>query len=183
MNSPLMPKATAAWLIKNTTLTFEQIASFCELHNLEVQSIADGETASLITEENPIVNGELTREEITKCEKDPNAQLQMLQTHQITVQPSKRKHPRYTPIARRQDKPDAIMWVLKNYPDLSDNQMIKLLGTTKVTISAIKNREHWNTPNIRARDPVLLGICSQVALNEAIQTIKTPPNKQKTTTE
>ncbi len=177
MTAPLMPKATAAWLIRNTTLTFEQISDFCNMHTLEIQSIADGEAGSQVIEENPIVNGELTKEEISRCEQDPNAKLQIIEHKQSVSKTSKKQNARYTPIARRQDKPDAIMWLIKNYPDIKDNQIVKLLGTTKNTIYAVKHKEHWNTSNIRPRDPVLLGLCSQVELNKVTNSIKPAENK------
>lgn len=171
MNAPLMPKATASWLIRNTSLTFEQIGKFCDIHVLEIQSIADGEIRSQVVEENPIINGELTAEEIKRCEQDPSTTLKIIESKQIKIKNLK-KNARYTPIARRQDKPDAIMWLLKNYPDIKDSQITKLLGTTKATIYSVKHKEHWNSDNIRPRDPVLIGLCSQVELNKVINSIK-----------
>lgn len=165
---PLMPKATAVWLIDNTTLSFEQIAEFCGLHPLEVQGIADGEVATGIQGLDPINNHELTREEIERCEGDTSARLRAAKTD--LPQPKRRtKGPRYTPVAKRQDKPDAIAWLLRHHPELKDSQIVKLVGTTKNTIAAVRDRTHWNTPNIRPRDPVLLGLCNQTDLNAAVE--------------
>ena len=165
---PLMPKATAVWLIDNTTLNFDQIAEFCGLHPLEVQGIADGEVAAGIQGLDPINNHELTREEIERCEADPKARLKKSKTD--LPQPKRRtKGPRYTPVAKRQDKPDAIAWLLRHHPELKDSQIVKLIGTTKSTIAAVRDRTHWNTPNIRPRDPVLLGLCNQTDLNAAVE--------------
>jgi hypothetical protein len=163
-----MPKATAVWLIDNTALTFEQIAEFCDLHRLEVQGIADGEVAVGIQGLDPLANSQLTRDEIERCEKDPSARLKALK--QDLPRPVKRtKGPRYTPIAKRQDKPDGIAWLLRHHPELKDSQVIKLIGTTKNTIQAVRERTHWNSPNIRPRDPVLLGLCSQSDLNAMVE--------------
>lgn len=169
MSKPLMPKATAVWLVENTSLTFDQIAEFCGLHPLEVQGIADGEVASGMQGLDPTANGQLTQDEIERCQKDPKARLKTAK--QDLPQPLQRtKGPRYTPIAKRQDKPDGIAWILRNHPEVKDSQICKLIGTTKATIQSIRDRSHWNTPNIRARDPVLLGLCSQSELNAAIKT-------------
>ena len=168
MPTLLMPKATAVWLVDNTTLTFDQIAEFCSLHRLEVQGIADGEVAVGIQGLDPVGNSQLTREEIARCEQDPDARLQMLKLD--LPEPAKRtKGPRYTPVAKRQDKPDAIAWLLRHHPELKDSQIAKLIGTTKTTIEAIRERSHWNSPNIRPRDPVLLGLCAQGELNAAVE--------------
>jgi hypothetical protein len=165
---PLMPKATAVWLVENTSLTFEQIAAYCGLHTLEVQGIADDEVAIGIQGMDPIANGQLTREELERCQSDPTAQLTMAK--QDLPQPSKRtKGPRYTPVAKRQDKPDGIAWLLRHHPELRDSQIAKLIGTTKTTIGAVRERTHWNSPNIRPRDPVLLGLCSQSDLNAVVE--------------
>ena len=174
MNLPLMPKATAVWLIENTTLTFDQIANFCGMHSLEVKGIADGEVAIGITGENPISSDQLSKEEIKRCEENPKAQLQLSQQAQMHVKivNKKRKTAHYTPIAKRQDKPDAIAWFVRFYPDVSDQQIVKLIGTTKTTIAAVKARTHWNTSNIKPRDPVLLGLCSQTELDKALDKIK-----------
>ncbi len=167
MAAPLMPKATAVWLVDNTSLTFDQIADYCGLHCLEVQGIADGEVAIGIQGIDPIANSQLTRDEIERCEKDPSARLKMLKLD--LPEPSKRtKGPRYTPVAKRQDKPDAIAWLLRHHPELKESQIAKLIGTTKTTIQAVDERTHWNSPNIRPRDPVLLGLCAQGELNAAV---------------
>lgn len=167
MDAPLMPKATAIWLVDNTSLTFKQIGDFCKLHHLEVQAIADGEVASNIIPENPIVNGELTPEEIKRCEQDQEAKLQIIPNPVLTSK--KKKVAKYTPIARRQDKPDGVYWILKNCPEMADSKIAKLIGTTKQTIHSIRHREHWNMQNMRPRDPVILGLCTQTALDEAMQ--------------
>lgn len=168
MSLPLMPKATAVWLIDNTGLTFEQVADFCGLHALEVQGIADGEVAVGIQGMDPVTSGELTRAEIERCEADASQRLQMAKSD--LPQPSKRtKGPRYTPVAKRQDKPDGIYWLVRHHPELKDSQVARLIGTTKTTIQAVRERTHWNSPNIRPRDPVLLGLCSQIDLNAAVE--------------
>ncbi len=166
MSGPLMPKATAVWLVDNTSLTFEQIGSFCGLHPLEVQAIADGEVAANIIAENPVLNGELTAAEIKRCEGNSAAKLQIVKS--ATLVAKKKKVAKYTPIARRQDKPDGVYWIIKNCPEMSDAKISKLIGTTKGTIETIRNREHWNMQNIRSRDPVILGLCTQTALDEAM---------------
>jgi uncharacterized protein len=163
----LMPKATAVWLVQNTTLTFEQIAEFCGLHSLEVQGIADGEVAMGIVGLDPTLNGQLTREEIVRCEADPTARLKMAKVD-IPLPAPRTKGPRYTPVAKRQDKPDAVAWLIRHHPELSDGQISKLIGTTKQTIAAVRDRSHWNFANLRPRDPVLLGLCSQTDLNAAV---------------
>ncbi|WP_419903849.1 DUF1013 domain-containing protein [Kiloniella sp.] len=168
MSQPLMPKATAVWLVENTSLSFEQIAGFCQLHTLEIQGIADGEVAVGIRGMDPIASSQLTRAEIERCEKDSSKTLRFFQQEGLP-QPSKRtKGPRYTPIAKRQDKPDGISWLVRHHPELTDNHVSKLIGTTKKTIQAIRDRSHWNISNIRPRDPVLLGLCKQVDLNLTI---------------
>jgi len=168
MAHPLMPKATTVWLIENTSLTFEQIADFCGLHPLEVQGIADDEVSTGIQGLDPIVRNQVTREEIDRCEKDPSGRLKM--AVQDLPQPAKRtKGPRYTPVAKRQDKPDGIAWLARHHPELKDSQISRLIGTTKNTIQSVRERTHWNSPNIRPRDPVLLGLCSQSDLNLAVE--------------
>lgn len=168
MPQPLMPKATAVWLVDNTSLSFEQIAEFCGLHPLEVQGIADEEVAIGIQGHDPIATGQLTREEIDRCQTDPSTRLKM--ATQNLPQPAKRtKGPRYTPVAKRQDKPDGIAWLLRHHPEIKDSQIAKLIGTTKNTIQAVRERTHWNSPNIRPRDPVLLGLCSQSELNLIVE--------------
>ena len=168
MPQPLMPKATAVWLVDNTSLSFDQIAEFCGLHPLEVQGIADEEVAVGIQGHDPIATGQLTREELDRCQADPTARLKM--AVQNLPQPAKRtKGPRYTPVAKRQDKPDGIAWLLRHHPEVKDSQIAKLIGTTKNTIQAVRERTHWNSPNIRPRDPVLLGLCSQSELNLIVE--------------
>jgi len=164
----MMPKATAVWLIENTSLSFQQVAEFTSLHPLEVQGIADGEVAKGIQGLDPTLNNQLTKEEIQRCERDPKARLQMKKVD--LPQPVKRtKGPRYTPVAKRQDKPDGVAYLLRHFPELKDAQISKLIGTTKATIQAIRERTHWNSPNIRPRDPVLLGLCSQTELNATVE--------------
>ncbi|MGE5202765.1 MAG: DUF1013 domain-containing protein [Acidobacteriota bacterium] len=168
MALPLMPKATAVWLVENTALTFEQIAAFCGLHALEVQAIADGEVAAQMQGLDPVANGQITAEEIKRCEQDPTARLELAK--EALPEPLvKHKGPRYTPISKRQDKPDAIAWLLKNHPELSDGQISKLVGTTKPTIAAVRDRTHWNSPNIKPRHPVALGLCTLPELEAAVQ--------------
>ena len=167
MTQPLMPKATAVWLVENTTLSFQQIAEFCGLHPLEVQGIADGEVAIGIVGLDPALNGQLTREEILRCEADPAARLKMAK-HDIPLPAPRTKGPRYTPVAKRQDKPDAVAWLVRHHPELSDAQISKLIGTTKQTIAAVRDRSHWNFANLRPRDPVLLGLCTQSDLNAVV---------------
>lgn len=167
MSAPLMPKATAVWLVDNTALSFQQIADYCGLHVLEVQGIADGEVAIGIQGIDPVANGQLDKDLLKKAENDPKVELKMKK--QELPQPAKRtKGPRYTPIAKRQDKPDAIAWLLRNHPELKDSQIARLIGTTKNTIAAVRDRSHWNSPNIRPKDPVLAGLCSQTDLNAQV---------------
>ena len=169
MAQPLMPKATAVWLIENTALTFDQIADFCGLHILEVQSIADDEVAIGMVGFDPLANGQLTQEEIDRCSADPDARLKLNVNLNVPPPSPRTKGPRYTPVARRQDKPDAIAWMLKNFPQLSDGQISKLIGTTKPTIKAVRERTHWNISNIKPQDPVGLGLCSRIELDGAIE--------------
>ena len=167
--APLMPKATAVWLVENTALTFRQIAEFCTLHELEVKGIADGDVAQGIKGLDPVTGGQLTREEIETGEQDPNYRLKILEPKvNIPVQKST-KGPRYTPVSKRGDRPDAIAWLLRYHPELSDAQVMKLVGTTKTTIAAIRDRTHWNAANIKPVDPVSLGLCSQLDLDFAVQ--------------
>lgn len=171
---PLMPKATAVWLVDNTKLTFKQIADFCGIHELEAKGIADGEVAAGVIGADPITSGQLDKEEIERCSNDPKAQLQLkLNAAYEAVNKSKKKAgAKYTPIARRHDKPDAIYWLVKNFPEIKDAAVIKLVGTTKTTVEAVRNRTHWNMAHIRQRDPVLLGICSQTDLDKVIETTR-----------
>ena len=162
---PLMPKATAVWLIDNTGLTFEQVAEFCGLHPLEVKGIADEDVAKGIKGIDPISTGQLTRENIEAAEANPNVKLKMATPkHKIPHAKAKRA-PRYTPVSKRQDKPDAIYWLLRNHPELTDADLMKLIGTTKATIAKIRDRGHWNSQNIKAVDPVTLGLCTQIELD------------------
>jgi hypothetical protein len=166
---PLMPKATAVWLVENTSLSFEQIAAFCSLHPLEVKGIADGDVAQGIKGMDPISNGQLTREEIARVEKNPEARLRLAAVkYEIPVVKTKRG-PRYTPVSKRQEKPNAVLWLLKNHPELRDAQLMRLGGTTKPTIQAIRDRSHWNYNNLVPQDPVALGICSQIDLDAEVQ--------------
>jgi uncharacterized protein len=168
MNAPLMPKATAVWLIENTTLTFDQIAGFCGLHPLEIQGIADGEVAKGIVGIDPVTNGQLSVEEIKRCEQDEKLALRLSEDaiKHLIVEQKSHKGGKYTPVARRQDKPEAVAWLLKNCPELLDSQITKLIGTTKATIDSIRNKTHWNAQNIKPKDPVLLGLCSQTELDK-----------------
>jgi len=169
MALPLMPKATAVWLVENTSLAFEQIAAFCGLHELEVQAIADGEVAVGMVGLDPVANGQLTQAEIARCEKDPALRLKMLAVD-LPMPTARAKGPRYTPITKRGDKPDAIAWVLKHHPELPESQIVRLIGTTKPTIASVRDKTHWNAPNIKPRSPVLLGLCTQRELDEALST-------------
>lgn len=165
MSQPLlMPKATAVWLVDNTALSFEQIAAFCTLHPLEVQGIADGDVAGGIMGVNPIQNGQLTREEIEKAEADPSYRLKLSEP-KVRVAAAKRKGPRYTPISRRNERPNAIKWLVRNHPELKDAQIMRLVGTTKSTIDSVRESTHWNSANLTAMDPVTLGLCSQIDLD------------------
>ena len=169
MALPLMPKATAVWLVENTKLTFEQIGDFCGMHPLEVQGIADGEVAVGIRGHNPISSGQLTAEDIAHCENNAESSLNLSpETEKFITSKKKVKGGRYTPVARRQDKPDAVAWFLKFHPGIPDAQLVKLIGTTKNTINAVRSRSHWNSANIKPKDPVLLGLCTQTRLDEAV---------------
>ena len=165
MAQPLMPHATASWLVENSSLTFEQIAEFCGLHILEVQAIADDTAATKLTGRDPVRAGELTHEEIEKGQQDSNYVLQM---HKAPDPVRRTKGPRYTPVSKRQDKPDGIAWIIKNHPEVSDGQIGKLIGTTRTTIAAIRERNHWNMANITPKDPVTLGLTSQHELDASI---------------
>ncbi len=168
MAEPLMPKGTAIWLVENTALTFDQIAEFCGMHKLEIQGIADGEVGVGMLGLDPVANGQLDWEEIERCSKDPSARLGLKSTENPA--PVKRtKGPRYVPLSKRQDKPDGIAYLLRYYPELSDAQISKLIGTTKPTINAIRDRTHWNSSQIQPRDPVTIGLCRQMDLDEAIE--------------
>src|SRR5215471_6899078 len=167
-NRPLMPKATAVWLVDNTSLTFEQIADFCGLHPLEVKGIADEDVAKGIKGQDPVSSGQLTREQIEAAEKDPKARLKMAPAKYKIPTIKLKRAPRYTPVSKRQDKPDAVYWILRNHPEFADADIIKLIGTTKATIQKIRERSHWNAQNIKAVDPVTLGLCSQLELDLAV---------------
>nr|WP_298095368.1 DUF1013 domain-containing protein [uncultured Shinella sp.] len=164
----LMPKATAVWLVDNTALSFEQIATFCKLHPLEVKAIADGESAQGIKGLDPISTGQLSREEIARAEGNPNHKLK-LSDPKVRVPESKRKGPRYTPVSKRQDRPNAILWLVRNHPELKDAQISRLVGTTKSTIEQIRERTHWNSTNLTPMDPVTLGLCSQIDLDLEVE--------------
>ena len=169
-NGPFMPKATAVWLVENTTLRFKQIADFCKLHELEIKGIADGDVAVGIKAYNPILAGQLTREEIDDCSNDPQKALKLSNKNEEVVVVSKeRKKVKYTPLSKRKDRPDSILWLTKNFPQLSDGQIAKLVGSTKGTVLSIRNRTVWNFSSLTARDPVILGLCSQVQFDKAIQ--------------
>ena len=165
MAQPLMPHATAAWLVDNSSLSFEQIAEFCGLHILEIQAIADDTAATKLTGRDPVRANELTHEEIEKGQKDPDYRLQM---HKEPDQVRRTKGPRYTPVSKRQDKPDGIYWIIRNHPEVTDGQISKLIGTTRTTISAIRERTHWNMANIQPKDPVTLGLTTQRELDAAV---------------
>jgi len=177
-DAPLMPKATAVWLLDNTTLTFDQVADFCRLHPLEVKAIADGEAAQGIKGMDPVVTGQLTREELDKALADPGHRLQLVNAR-FRAQAGKRRGPRYTPVSKRQDRPNAIRWLIRNHPELKDSQIIRLVGTTKSTIEAIREGTHWNAQNLTPVDPVTLGLCTQIALDIEVQ----KANKGKQSTE
>ena len=168
MGKPIMAKATAVWLVDNTTLTFKQVADFCGLHELEVQGIADGDVAAGVKGVDPIANYQLTQENIDAAEKDPLVKLD-LKFYAAAVGEEKRRGPRYTPLSKRQDRPASILWLVKFHPELTDGQISKLVGTTKPTIQAIRERTHWNISNIQPIDPVALGLCKQSELDAAVQ--------------
>ena len=168
MNKPIMAKATAVWLVDNTTISFKQIADFCGLHELEVQGIADGDVATGVKGFDPIANNQLVQEDIDAAEKDPTHKLK-LKYNAAAVGEEKRRGPRYTPLSKRQDRPAAILWLVKFHPELTDGQISKLVGTTKPTIQAIRDRTHWNINNLDPIDPVALGLCKQSELDAAVQ--------------
>jgi len=177
MTEILMPKATAVWLVDNSSLTFEQIADFCGLHALEVKGIADGEVARDIRGADPISNGQLTREELDAAQADPKYRmLAQKSRHAELLKPTK-KAPRYTPVSRRQDRPDAIAWFVRNHPEITDGQLAKVLGTTKSTIDQVRNRTHWNSTNIKPVDPVSLGLVSQLELDALVKKASDKKNR------
>jgi hypothetical protein len=176
--TPFMPKATAVWLVENTTLTFKQIANFCKLHELEIKGIADGDVAKGIKAYNPILAGQLTREEIDACSKDDLREL-MLTERAEQVEVKERKKPKYTPLSKRQDRPDAILWIAKNYAEISDGQISKLVGSTKGTVSLIRKRSYWNFSNLKPKDPVILGLCTQEVFEAALEKAKRRVEREK----
>ena len=165
----LMPKATAVWLVDNTSMTFEQIADFCGLHPLEVKGIADGEVARDIRGADPIANGQLTREELDRAQHDPNYRMRAQKSRHAELLKPVKKGPRYTPVSRRQDRPDAIAWFVRNHPEVGDPQIAKVLGTTKSTIDQVRDRTHWNSANIKPVDPVTLGLVTQLELDAIVR--------------
>ena len=164
-SAPLMPKATAVWLVDNTSMSFDQIAQFCHLHPLEVKAIADGDAAQGIKGLDPIQSGQLTRDQVEQAEKNPEFKLTVNDSTVGLPPPKSKKGPRYTPVSRRQDRPNAILWLVRNHAELKDAQIMRLVGTTKSTIAAIRERTHWNAPNLQPMDPVTLGLCSQIDLD------------------
>ena len=169
-NAPFMPKATAVWLVENTTLSFKQIANFCQLHELEVKGIADGDVAKGIKAYNPILAGQLTREEINVCSKNHEKSLKLSKSNEEVIIVSKeRKKVKYTPLSKRKDRPDSVLWLVKNFSKLSDGQIAKLVGSTKGTVALIRNRSFWNFSNLVAKDPVILGLCSQLQFEKAVE--------------
>ena len=164
-NVPLMPKATAVWLVENTALSFDQIAEFCKLHPLEVKAVADGDAAQGIKGLDPIQTGQLTRDEIEKGEADGDYRLKLAERKVRVPEQKTKRGPRYTPVSRRQDRPNAILWLIRNHPELKDSQIMRLVGTTKSTIQGIRERTHWNSANLAPMDPVTLGLCSQIDLD------------------
>ena len=166
---PLMPKATAVWLVENTSLTFDQIADFCGLHVLEVKGIADGDVAHGIRGSDPITSGQLSREEIARAQRDPSYRLKLARSKVFIPEVRAKRAPKYTPVSRRQDRPNAILWLLRHHAELRDSQIMRLVGTTKTTIESIRERTHWNAANLQPQDPVALGLCSQIDLNSEVQ--------------
>ena len=180
-DTPLMPKATAVWLVENTSLTFDQIAEFCKLHPLEVKGIADGEVATGIKGYDPISTGQLSREEIAAAEADPAHHLHLATSKVRVPEFKKPRGARYTPLSRRQDRPNAILWLLRNHGELKDAQIMRLVGTTKHTLESIRERSHWNSANLQPMDPVTLGLCSQIDLDfEVNRAAKDRPRSRKT---
>jgi hypothetical protein len=169
MTDILMPKATAVWLVDNTSLTFDQIADFCGLHPLEVKGIADGEVARDIRGADPIANGQLSREELDRAEKDATYRMKAQKSRHAEYLKPQKKGPKYTPVSRRQDRPDAIAWFLRNHPEVADSQVARILGTTKATIDSVRNRTHWNSANIKPVDPVTLGLVQQLELDDVVR--------------
>ena len=176
--APLMPKATAVWLVDNTSLSFAQIADFCHLHELEVKAIADGDAAQGIRGIDPISGGQLAREEVEKAEADPDYRLKLQESKVRLPEVKRRKGPRYTPVSRRHDRPNAILWLIRNHPELKDAQIMRLVGTTKSTIQSIRDRTHWNIATLQPIDPVALSLCSQIELDfEVNKASKNAPSR------
>ena len=173
-----MPKATAVWLVENTTLTFKQIAEFCNLHELEIKGIADGDVAKGIKAYNPILAGQISRDEVENCSKDPNKILSLIKKVE-EVEIKKRKRPKYTPLSKRQDRPDAILWLCKNASELTDGQISKLVGSTKGTVSLIRKRSYWNFSNLKPRDPVILALCTQESFQKSLDKAKRRVEREK----
>ena len=179
MVAPLMPKATAVWLVENTALSFDQVADFCKLHPLEVKAIADGDSAQGIKGLDPVLTGQLSREEIEKAVADPARRLKLLDPKVRLPEAKKKKGPRYTPVSRRQDRPNAILWLVRNHPELKDAQIMRLVGTTKSTIESVRSRTHWNAATLQPLDPVTLGLTSQIDLDrEVSRAAKEKPVKE-----
>ena len=166
-NKPFMPKATAVWLVENTKISFKQIADFCELHELEIKGIADGDVAKGIKAYNPILAGQLSREEIQACSNDTKRPLKLIQK-KLDIKSTK-KSPKYVPLSKRQDRPEAILWLLKKHPELMDSQIAKLLGSTKNTVSLIRGNNYWNSSNLSSKDPVVANLCSQTDIQKAVE--------------
>ena len=177
-NAPLMPMATAVWLVENTTLTFKQIADFCKLHEVEIQGIADGEVAKGIVGYNPIMSGQLTREEINLSSEDTNRPLN-LKTNDVEIENTEKKIKKYVPLSKRQDKPDSALWLIKQHSILKDSQIAKLVGVTKNSVTAIRNKNYWNFNNLNAKDPVAMGLFSQKELVDAIEKAERRINREK----
>ena len=176
-DKPFMPKATAVWLVENTKISFKQIAAFCDLHELEVKGIADGDVAKGIKAYNPILAGQLTREEIEECSKDVNKPLTL--NKKILDIKSEKKINKYIPLSKRQDRPEAVLWLTKNYPQLSDGQIVKLVGSTKNTVGLIRNKRYWNSSNLSPKDPVVSNLCSQIDIKNAIDKAERKAAKKK----
>ena len=179
MNLPLMPKATAIWLVENTSLSFKQIANFCGMHELEIKGIADGEVGAGIKGLNPITNKQLTKEEIERCSNDTEADLQIIVNEVSTKTEQSKKKKKYTPLSKRQDRPDAVYWLIRNHPELKDSQISKLIGTTKNTVLSIRKKNYWNYNSLSAKDPVAINLCTQLDLQNAIEKAKRKIEKEK----